>query len=165
MSAERTGPTLDSDRCDRHHLEAFTRQRKVNRQLGLCKCGARPEDPRFRTCAKCRVWASWRKRCQLNPALRLDYRTRQFVAGYVDHGNAARAVREAELGTGLGARRNGYQLLRKPYIRNAIEDLKAAILKRGRQATEDEARLAKLQMRRRLDRLGHVLFVGTTEQI
>ena len=35
--------TPGSDRCDRHHLEAFTRQRKVNRQLGLCGCGAQPD--------------------------------------------------------------------------------------------------------------------------
>ena len=63
---------------DRHHLEAFTRQRKVNRELGLCGCGAQP-DPGYRTCANCRVWASWLKRCQRKPELRLVYRTRQAV--------------------------------------------------------------------------------------
>ena len=81
---------------------------------GVQGCGAQP-DPGYRTCARCRVWAWWAKRCQRNPALRLDYRTTRFVAGCADHGNAARAAREAELGTGLGARRVGYCLLQKPF--------------------------------------------------
>ena len=102
----------------------------------------RSDSTGYRTCANCRVWASWLKRCQRKPELRLVYRTRQFVAGYVDHGNAARAARVAELGTGLGARRKGYQLLRKPYIRAAIEEMKAAILNRAHQRAEDEARVA-----------------------
>ena len=95
-----------SDRCALHHLEAFTQQRALNRRRRLCGCGAQP-DPGYRTCAWCRVWSSWRKRCQRNPALRLDYRTIRFVAGYCDHGNAARAAREAGLGEGSGARRKG----------------------------------------------------------
>ena len=93
-----------SDRCALHHLEAFTQQRALNRRRRLCGCGAQP-DLGYRTCAFCRTWAAWRKRCQRNPALRLDYRTTRFVAGCADHGNAARAAREAKLGTGLGARR------------------------------------------------------------
>ena len=119
-----------SDRCALHHLEAFTRQRALNRRRRLCGCGAQP-DPGYRTCAFCRTWATWRKRCQRNPALRLEYRTTRFVAGYCDHGNAARAAREAGLGDGSGARRKGYQLLQKPYIRAAIADLKAAVLNRA----------------------------------
>ena len=84
------------------------------------------------------------------------YRTRQFVAGYVDHGNAAPAAREAELGTGLGARRKGYQLLRKPYIRAAIEEMKAAILNRAHQRAEDEARAAALAREVERDRLARL---------
>ena len=114
------------------HLEAFTQQRALNRRRRLCGCGAQP-DPGYRTCAWCRVWASWAKRRQRNPVLRLDYRTTQFVAGCADHGNAARAAREAKLGTGLGARRVGYCLLQKPHVRAAIADLKAAILNRAHQ--------------------------------
>ena len=120
-----------SDRCALHHLEAFTQQRALNRRRRLCGCGAQP-DPGYRTCAWCRVWAWWAKRRQRNPAQRLDYRTTRFVAGCADHGNAARAAREAKLGTGLGARRVGYCLLQKPHVRAAIADLKAAILNRAR---------------------------------
>ena len=47
------------------------------------------------------------KDASANPALRLEYRTTRFVAGYCDHGNAARAAREAGLGEGSGARRKG----------------------------------------------------------
>ena len=130
-----------SDRCALHHLEAFTQQRALNRRRRLCGCGAQP-DPGWRTCARCRVWAWWAKRRQRNPALRLEYRTTRFVAGCADHGNAARAAREAKLGTGLGARRKGYQLLQKPYIRAAIADLKAAVLNRADQRAEGDARAA-----------------------
>ena len=66
---------------------------KTGKAMTVCEpggCGAQP-DPRFRTCANCRVWSSWLKRCQHNPALRLDHRTRQFIAGCVSHGNAAAA--------------------------------------------------------------------------
>ena len=87
-----------SERCTRHHLEAFTDRRALNRRRRLCGCGAQP-DPGYRTCARCRVWAWWSKRCQRHPELRLDYRQTRFAAGYCDHGNAARAAalaREAE---------------------------------------------------------------------
>ena len=105
-----------SDRCALHHLEAFTHQRALNRRRRLCGCGVQP-DPGYRTCAWCRVWSSWRKKCKRHPELELSARTQQFVRGYLEHGNAARAAREAGLGEGSGARRKGYQLLQKPYIR------------------------------------------------
>ena len=115
-----------SDRCALHHLEAFTHQRALNRRRRLCGCGAHP-DPGYRTCARCRVWAWWSKRCQRHPELRLEYRTTQFAAGYCDHGDAARAVREAGLGEGSGARRKGWQLLQKPHIRAVIAARSAAV--------------------------------------
>ena len=89
---------------------------------------------------------------QRNPALRLDYRQTRFVAGYCDHGNAARAARDAGLGEGSGARRKGYQLLQKPYIRAAIADLKAAVLNRAHRRAEDDARAAALAREAELDR-------------
>ena len=151
-----------SDRCALHHLEAFTQQRALNRRRRLCGCGAQP-DPGYRTCAWCRVWASWAKRRQRNPALRLDYRTTRFVAGCADHGNAARAAREAKLGTGLGARRVGYCLLQKPHVRAAIADLKAAILNRAHQRAEDEERAAALAREAELDRLARLELTALLE--
>ena len=132
-----------SDRCTRHHLEAFTQQRALNRRRRLCGCGAQP-DPGHRTCALCRTWAWWSKRCQRNPALRLDYRTQQFIRGYLDHGNAARAVRESGLGEGSGARRKGWQLLQKPHVRAAIAARSAAVVNYAHQRAEDDARVAAL---------------------
>ena len=121
-----------SDRCTRHHLEAFTHQRALNRRRRLCGCGAQP-DPGYRTCAWCRVWSSWRKRCKRHPELELSARTQQFVRGYLEHGNAARAAREAGLGEGSGARRKGYQLLQKPHVRAAIAARSAAVLNHAHQ--------------------------------
>ena len=144
-----------SDRCALHHLEAFTQQRALNRRRRLCGCGAQP-DPGYRTCAWCRVWSSWRKRCQRNPALRLEYRTTRFVAGYCDHGNAARAAREAGLGEGSGARRKGYQLLQKPHVRAAIAARSAAVLNHAHQRAEDDARAAALTRDAELDRLARL---------
>ena len=138
-----------SDRCALHHLEAFTHQRALNRRRRLCGCGAQP-DPGYRTCAWCRVWSSWRKKCKRHPELELSARTQQFVRGYLEHDNAARGARAAEFGTGLGARRKGYQLLQKPYIRAAIEEMKAAILNRAHQRAELE-RLARLELTARLE--------------
>ena len=151
-----------SDRCALHHLEAFTQQRALNRRRRLCGCGAQP-DPGYRTCARCRVWAWWAKRRQRNPALRLDYRTTRFGAGCADHGNAARAAREAKLGTGLGARRVGYCLLQKPHVRAAIADLKAAILNRAHQRAEDEERAAALAREAELDRLARLELTALLE--
>ena len=139
-----------SDRCALHHLEAFTHRRRR-----LCGCGAQP-DPGYRTCAWCRVWSSWRKKCKRHPELELSARTQQFVRGYLEHGNAARAARAAEFGTGPGARRVGYKLLRKPYIRAAIEEMKAAILNHAHQRAEDDARAAALTRDVELDRLARV---------
>ena len=92
--------------CKQHHLADLTRQRSIKRRRGLCGCGAQP-DPGYRTCARCRSWATWRKRGQRNPALRLVYETQQFIVAYLEHGNAARAAREAKLGTGPAAARKG----------------------------------------------------------
>ena len=133
-----------SDRCALHHLEAFTQQQALNRRRRLCGCGAQP-DPGYRTCARCRVWAWWSKRRQRHPELRLDYRTTRFVAGYCDHGNAARAVRESGLGEGSGARRKGYQLLQKPHVRAAISARSAAVLNHADQRAELD-RLARLEL-------------------
>ena len=144
-----------SDRCALHHLEAFTHQRALNRRRRLCGCGAQP-DPGYRTCAWCRVWSSWRKKCKRHPELELSARTQQFVRGYLEHGNAARAARAAEFGTGPGARRAGYKLLRKPYIRAAIEEMKAAILNRAHQRAEGEERAAALAREAERDRLARV---------
>ena len=144
-----------SDRCALHHLEAFTQQRALNRRRRLCGCGAQP-DPGYRTCARCRVWAWWSKRRQRHPELRLDYRTTRFAAGYCDHGNAARAVREAGLGEGSGARRKGYQLLQKPFIRAAIAARSAAVVNHVHQRAEDDARVAALTRDVELDRLARL---------
>ena len=144
-----------SDRCALHHLEAFTHQRAINRRRRLCGCGAQP-DPGYRTCANCRVWAWWSKRCQRNPALRLEYRTARFVAGYCDHGNAARAARDAGLGEGSGARRKGWQLLQKPHVRAAIAARSAAVVNHAHQRAEDDARAAALTRDVELDRLARV---------
>ena len=144
-----------SDRCTRHHLEAFTQQRALNRRRQWCGCGAQP-DPGYRTCALCRTWAWWSKRCQRNPALRLDYRTQQFIRGYLDHGNAARAVRDARLGEGSGARRKGYQLLQKPHIRTVIAARSAAVVNHDHQRAEDDARVAALTREVELDRLARL---------
>ena len=146
---------LEATDAPGNHLEAFTDRRALNRRRQWCGCGAQP-DPGYRTCAFCRTWATWRKRCQRNPALRLEYRTTRFVAGYCDHGNAARAAREAGLGEGSGARRKGYQLLQKPYIRAAIADLKAAVLNRADQRAEDDARAAALTRDAEHDRLARL---------
>ena len=100
--------------------------------------------------------SSWRKKCKRHPELELSARTQQFVRGYLEHGNAARAARAAEFGTGPGARRVGYKLLRKPYIRAAIEEMKAAILNRAHQRAEDEARAAALAREAELERLARV---------
>ena len=110
-----------SDRCALHHLEAFTDRRALNRRRRLCGCGAQP-DPGYRTCAFCagRLGDLVGKDASVNPALRFDYRSTRFVAGYCDHGNAARAARDAGLGEGSGARRKGYQLLQKPHVRAVI---------------------------------------------
>ena len=144
-----------SDRCALHHLEAFTQQRALNRRRRLCGCGAQP-DPGYRTCAWCRVWAWWSKRRQRHPALRLDYRTTRFAAGYCDHGNAARAAREAGLGDGSGARRKGYQLLQKPHVRAAIAARSAAVLNHADQRAEDDARAAALAREAEHDRLARL---------
>ena len=120
-------------------------------------------DPGYRTCARCRVWAWWSKRRQRNPALRLDYRTTRFVAGCADHGNAARAAREAGLGDSSGARRKGYQLLQKPYIRAAIADLKAAVLNRAHPRAEDDARAAALTRDAEHDRLARLELTALLE--
>ena len=144
-----------SDRCALHHLEAFTQQRALNRRRRLCGCGAQP-DPGYRTCVFCRTWATWRKRCQRNPALRLEYRTTRFATGYCDHGNAARAAREAGLGEGSGAKRKGWQLLQKPHIRAAIAARSAAVLNHAHQRAEDDARAAALAREAELDRLARV---------
>ena len=55
------------------------------------------------------------------------------LLGYCDHGTAARAAREAGLGEGSGARRKGWQLLQKPYIRAAIAARSAAVLNHAHQ--------------------------------
>ena len=144
-----------SDRCALHHLEAFTHQRALNRRRRLCGCGAHP-DPGYRTCARCRVWAWWSKRCQRHPELRLEYRTTQFAAGYCDHGDAARAVREAGLGEGSGARRKGWQLLQKPHIRAVIAARSAAVLNHAHQRAEDDARVAAFTRDVELDRLARL---------
>ena len=144
-----------SDRCALHHLEALTDRRTLNRRRRLCGCGAQP-DPGYRTCALCRTWATWRKKCQRNPALRLDYRTQQFIRGYLDHGNAARAVRESVLGEGSGARRKGWQLLQKPHIRAVIAARSAAVVNYAHQRAEDDARMAALTRDVDLDRLARL---------
>ena len=151
-----------SDRCALHHLEAYTRLRAVNRQLGRCGCGADP-DPGYRSCARCRVWSTYRKRCQRHPELRMEYETQQFIRAYRDHGNAARAVREAKLGTGLGARRKGYRLLQKGYIRAKLDELKAATLDRERQQVEEDARSAALTREVELDRLARLELAALLE--
>ena len=138
-----------------HHLEAFTDRRALNRRRRLCGCGAQP-DPGYRTCARCRVWAWWSKRRQRHPELRLEYRTTRFAAGYCDHGNAARAVRESGLGDGSGARRKGYQLLQKPHIRAVIAARSAAVLNHADQRAEDDARVAALTREVELDRLARL---------
>ena len=151
-----------SDRCALHHLEAYTRQRSINRQLGLCGCGAHP-DPGYRTCARCRTWATYRKRCQRHPELCMVYETQQFIRAYLDHGNAARAARDAGIGTGLGARRVGYCLLQHPYIRARLDDLKAATLDRERQQVEEDERVAALTVEVESDRLDRVELAALLE--
>ena len=64
--------------------------------------------------------------------------------------------REAGLGEGSGARRKGRQLLQKPHVRAAIADLKAAVLNRADQRTEDDARAAALAREAELDRLARL---------
>ena len=80
----------------------------------------------------------------------------RFAAGYCDHGNAARAAREAGLGEGSGARRKGYQLLQKPHVRAAIAARSAAVLNHAHQRAEDDARAAALTRDAELDRLARL---------
>ena len=103
------------------------------------------------------------KICKRHPELELSARTQQFARGYLEHGNAARAARAAEFGTGPGARRVGYKLLRKPYIRAAIEEMKAAVLNRADQRAEDDARAAALARDAELDRLARLELTALLE--
>ena len=141
--------------CKQHHLEDLTRRRSINRRRGLCGCGAQP-DPGYRTCAWCRTWATWRKKGQRHPELRLVYETQQFCRAYLEHGCAARAAREAKLGTGPGAARKGYRLLQKTHIRARLEELKAAIINSARRQADDDARVAALTREVERDSLDRV---------
>ena len=110
----------------------------MNGRRAFCGCGAQP-DPGYRTCAYCRAWATWRKRVQRHPELRLAGQLQKFVHGYARHGNAARAVREAHLSDGSGARRKGWQLLQKPHVVKAIiAELRQRKAADARQRASDE---------------------------
>ena len=74
----------------------------------------------------------------------------------IDHGNAARAAREARLGTGTAAKRVGHRLLQKPYIRTRLEELKADAVIRADQRAQDDERIAALTREVEIERLEHV---------
>ena len=79
------------------------------------------------------------------------YETQQFIRAYLDHGNAARAAREAKLGTGTAAARKGYRLLQKTHIRARLEELQADAVIRADQQAKDDERVAALTREVELD--------------
>ena len=82
------------------------------------------------------------KECNAILSYGLAGQLQKFVHGYARHGNAARAVREAHLSDGSGARRKGWQLLQKPHVVKAIiAELRQRKAADARQRASDDWRL------------------------